>query len=277
MLAHRYSATSPAVRLSPHGRRDPAAGDPCLLGDPHGRFQLQIEEAHQARVPGHDEPVASPPALPGGAPAQPAAGAGPVSGRGDGDARCAGPARRRSWNHRRLCREDASIRRVRRIAIIARTGRGELNRDRGACGAIGPIPRECRAGRPDTRVRLSAAIAPIGARQSGDPDRAPPGGNERSRARAPERLDSRRDARSVARIRGAAGARVRARMPRRSACGEHRAMGGPAHALRLSGIRSQPALHRRDERYRIPLHGSQELPAPGSGIATAERLSGDHR
>ena len=146
-----------------------------------------------------------------------------------------------------------------------------------ACGAIGPIPRECRAGRPDRRVRLSAATAPIGARQSGDPDRAPPGGNERSRARAPERLDSRRDARSVARIRGAAGARVRARMPRRSACGEHRAMGGPAHALRLSGIRSQPALHRRDERYRIPLHGSQELPAPGSGIATAERLPGDHR
>ncbi len=35
-------------------------------------------------------------------------------------------------------------------------GRDEVscNRDRGACGAIGPIPRECRAGRPDTQSSI---------------------------------------------------------------------------------------------------------------------------
>jgi len=39
-----YSATSPAVRLSPHGRRDPAAGDPCSWVILTGDFSYKLKK-----------------------------------------------------------------------------------------------------------------------------------------------------------------------------------------------------------------------------------------
>ena len=81
----------------------------------------------------------------------------------------------------------------------------------------------------------------------------------------------------AARVRRAPRQRIRARMPRRPAPGQHRLHRRPRGALRLHRIRSRAALDRRHERSRVRRHGPARARPAGAGVAPAQCLAGGER
>ena len=78
-------------------------------------------------------------------------------------------------------------------------------------------------------------------------------------------------------VRAAQGGRLRARMSRRPAPGEHGAGGRPRAHLRRHRVQCAVALDRRDQRGRLSRHGPRAASPRRSRLAVPERLPAAHR